>query len=258
MVVVDEYPPHSGLAPDKYPAQRQYINLLKSFYVLVLILYSTSANSFECKPWHLFGYYLVNTKYIFEAEVVKSSDKVFKIKMIDVYRSPEKMRGEIRIKYNHLIKAEYNCIPQNLCVPQNRYVFFVKKNLIFPYQFYISEPCNRFKVVNDSLFIGSSFLSGLNGVDSSQIFSKNIFNDSLMPNGYKISTKDFKTLIENVNECFVPSYVPSGASINNYVNPWYRRAKSKRKIYGYIYYPPRTTDPFTLAIIAQLKEAWGL
>lgn len=233
-------------------------SFLKPFYVSIIIFYSTSAKSFECSPRHLFGYYLVKTNFIFEAEVIESSEKSFKINMIDVYRSTEKTRNALRIHHNYLIQDQCNCIPRNLFIPKTRYVFFIKRNANVSHQFYISEACNRFKIYGDSLFIGSSFLNGLDGIDSSRIFAENVFNDSIMPTGYKISTEDFKKVIHEVSECFVPSYVPTGATINDYRNSPFRRSGSNRKIYGYIYYPPRTSDIFTLAIISQLKEAWGL
>lgn len=221
--------------------------------ILVVAFHYAHSGCVQCKPYFPIGQYLVHSAAIVYAKVKNVSQNKFTIEVMDFIKPGGKKRSVV-VSPGTALKENFECVLNDLIKMETEYIFILSRLNRFPKTYLMTEPCNRFIVQRDSLFIGYEFISGLKGIESLYINERNSYEDELLPLGYKISVDDFRKMVKEVNKSFIPSYEPSGYHINSYIG----KQKSKKKVYGYFYKEPVTKDQLTLAIIRDLKEKWKL
>lgn len=222
-------------------------------WLLIILGNVAAAQCAECKPDFPIGHYFVHIGAIVDARVEKVSDELFKLDILGYIKTSESELKSVKVSPSLALQRNEGCLLDSMIESGCRYVFFLNRLDYFPWRYVLSEPCNRFKIQSDSVYIGYEFLSGINGADSLIINQKNNYNDPLMQTGYKISLYDFAKMIEDVNHSFIPEYRKS-SRIFGYPG----RRKSAHNVIRYNYKTPNTNDKLTRAIISELKESWKL
>lgn len=226
------------------------------FLILIFIAQHSLATESSFTPKHVLGHYLVHIRLVILAEIKKVKSNEFKLEILRDLKSDQNKSQSLKV-----LKSKY--VPftlQNdtLFRADTRYVLFISQLNYYPHRYIYLEPCNRFIVENDSLFIGAPFLKNITSIDSSLRYQKNTFDDKLMPQGYKVSLDYFQKLIAEINKCFVPDYSKPAYSINSYNRRRLFGGYRKAHVFGYNYYEPKSDDPFLKALADELKAAWGL
>ncbi len=228
----------------------------KLFLIFILITNYSLATESSCTPQHALGHYLVHIRLVVLAEIKKVKDDEFKIEILrDLKSDQNKNKSLAVLKSKHI---PFTLHSDTLFRADTKYVLFISQLNYYPRHYIYLEPCNRFIVKNDSLFIGAPFLKNLSTVDSSLRCQKNTFDDKLMPEGYKVSLNYFQELIKEINKCFVQDDTKPAYSINNYNRRRLFGGYRKTHIYGYYYNEPKSDDPFLKALADELKTYWGL
>jgi hypothetical protein len=228
----------------------------KLFLILILITNYSLATESTCTPEFVLGHYLVKRRFVVLAEVKKVKTDEFKIEILRDLKSDQNKSKSLKVlKSKNVMFTLQN---DTLFRAGTKYVLFISQLNYYPRQYIYLEPCNRFIVKNDSLFIGAPFLKNLSTVDSSLRYQKNTFDDKLMSHGYKVSLNYFQELIKELNKCFVPDFRKPAYSINNYNRRRLFGGYRRTHIYGYNYYEPKSDDPFLRALADELKTFWGL
>lgn len=228
----------------------------KLFLIFILITNCSLATESTCTPEYPLGHYLVHTRLVVLTEIKKVKGNEFKLEILRDLKSDQNKNKSLKVlKSKRIPFALQN---DTLFRVDTKYVLFISQLNYYPRHYIYLEPCNRFIVKNDSLFIGAPFLKNLTTIDSSLRYQKNTFDDKLMPQGYKVSLDYFQELIAEINKSFVPDYSKPAYSINNYYRRRLFGGYRKTHIYGYHYYEPKSKDPFLRALVDELKAAWKL
>ena len=224
----------------------------------ILIFLGPAVRAVECRPHFTFGYYLVH-KLVFRAKVKRIDPFNVHLQVLECWNRPGEPPRHLVFKNSYVYRkfTSCDCVMKDILTKKKEYIIFVGEDMHHPGKFVYTEPCRRFVVQSDSVFIGSPFLRNLDGIDSATYCSENTFGDELMPYGHKISVEDFKILVEEVNKSISMRIVSNNVGIYSYSGWRVKRLQPKTRP-DYTYYEPETQDPLTLAIIAQLKKAWGL
>jgi hypothetical protein len=225
--------------------------------ICVLIAFSNLSYSGEikCVPRFPLGHYLVHNRIVVYAEVLKVKSDEIKIKIIKDLKTGESYNKMIRIRISKSNWSEQIATSEIFSL-NGKYVIFGSQLNYFPYSYIYNEPCNRFIVSNDSLFIGLEYLKKLKQVDTALFYKKNTFDDSLMPFGYKVSIDYFADMITLLQNSFRKN------DQHEYEIYSYRRRfllRQKRlKVFGYTYKELISNDNFINAVVNELLEAWGM
>jgi len=214
------------------------MKILKLLILLVyIILHSNMGYSQEQKYtndsyYYPFGYHLLKKKYVLIASVERIGPYYLFVNVTEGIKPKKIVKKKIKIWYNFNLKDRVEPLKALGIEPKISYVFILRWNthgIINRYQ--LSQNL-RFKISNDSTFIDSKLLLNLELEEKELIYQPNIFGDSLMPYGYKISISDFITLTNLVNDSFV---------------------LEKKNFYRYV--GEKSSNEFADAIIKELKEA---
>ena len=224
---------------------------MKNYFVrfcclLAFLVLEGEIMTLQSQPNYRLGSYLVHRKVILKASVVKLNDDFFELKVLESYKQniSQNKKLKIRVAYNY--RDGKKTLVKHYLELNKEYIFFIGKDQGFIQKLVFRESFSRFKVENDSIFIGSDYLQNLKGVNLDTLITKNTFEDPLMPFGYKMSTRDFAQMVIDINKSFYPTVTGKSKMRRGYEN------------HGYIYQKPETVDAFTLAIIEELKRQWGL
>lgn len=224
-----------------------------SIFILILLSELSTCRANMCNPRFPIGHYLVHTRMVVHAEIIKIKEHYIQIRIIEDLKSSEFVNKKIKI---NLTNSVLNSVEiSDIFKDDTKYVIFISQLSHFPKGFIYNEPCNRFILRDDSLFIGFEFLKSLNLPDEEIFNQKNTNDDDFMPSGYKISLAYFKEIIEILNATFVKKTDPD-YEINDYTRRFLFKPK-QTKVTGYTFVEPECNDSFILSIINDLKLKWG-
>lgn len=209
---------------------------MKFYLIIVFLICSISGYSQDEELDHIpISYYILTRTLILEGKVLDIKDKKTTVEIKTIFK------GESKSK-NLTLRT-----PQNIGLELNESYIFLLARKEIKRDYLLFYPYQRMKVRNDSLFISENNLTGIQENSAIRLHQPNTFGDSLSKAGYKISVKDFSTLVTEINETF--EYYNSG-------NSGHIRYRNNYVCYDKLKEITKASSPFNLALLKELNGFW--
>jgi hypothetical protein len=186
------------------------------------------------------AYFLFKYPSVCRATMVSDGKHSVKIKASNWIKNNQKHNKKIRIR-TYQNKRGSDMMKYMGLEREQEYIFILgtKFRLIHPTP--LREVEHRFIITDDSIFIPSSMLKNLTGLERLEINEAMTNDDPILKTGFRISVNDFIALTNEINAHFILH--------RDNRNKKYSCIEKSRK-------PISSKDTLTLALLDELMELW--